>query len=151
MKSISWGINEGSILVFAWDHRKPQEHQSESPVPGKDSNHRPPKDKSEASQLQSTCSVSVLLTLHKCGKKEKIHLSAPGINLFKCDHLPIQYNTIQYNTPSKHKNFLHTSSYLIILLISNKALNITKIILPIRTATQKLSVGRIQQAKDYER
>jgi hypothetical protein len=42
-----------------------------------------------------------------------------------------QYNTIQYNTPSKHKNFLHTSSYLIILLISNKALNITKIILPI--------------------
>jgi len=73
---------------------------SESPVPGQDSNYRPPKDKSEASQLQSTCSVSVLLRLHNSGKKEKIYHSAPRISLFKCDHMPIQNRPY---TPLKHR------------------------------------------------
>ena len=103
--------------MSAQDHGKPQKHQSESPVPGQDSNYRPPKDKSESSQLQSTCSVSVLLTLHNSGKEEKKknHHSAPGISLFKCDHMPIQNRPY---TPLKHQKLPHTSSHLIILLIS---------------------------------
>ena len=108
MRSSKWGINKGSILVFAWDHRKPQKHQSASPVPGQDSNFRPPKDKSESSQLQSTCSVSVLLTFHNSGKEENIHHSAPGISLFKHDHMPIQNRPY---TPLKHQKLPHIQTH----------------------------------------
>jgi len=77
-----------------------------------------------------------------------MHHSAPGIILFKCEHMPIQNRPY---TPLKHQKFPHTHTHHHILSSSSfhKAPNITTIVYYIQIATHKLPVGRIQQAKDY--
>ena len=142
MKSGSWGINEGSVLVFAWDHRKPQKHQSESPVPGQDSNYGPPKEKSESSQLVQFQFFWHFIIVER---KKNTPFCSANQSFWVWSYANTKQTIHTFNTSETS----HTQHHIQSSCSFHKALNITKIIFYIQTATHKLSVGRIQLARDY--